>query len=220
MATSTGPRGGAAKLSRDFGRLAALGVILLIAGLVGLVHTAAVTLTSMALFGWLLLTGGVVGLLHAVQSRGTSFLWLGVVVAALDIAAGVVIVLKPDEAAVALAMFAALLFLTAGLFRLVGSVVVRGPQSGWTLLVGAFDLLLGILVLISWPSSSQYVIGTFFSLALLFDGLGLIATGFGGRRVVGMVSERIAEDGRDGDGGDGGDGGARGRGAGPAVPPD
>ena len=89
-------------------------------------------------------------------------------------------------------MFAALLFLTGGLFRLVGSLVVRGPQFGWTLVQGAFGLLLGILVLGTWPSSSQYVIGTFFSLSLLFDGLGLIATGYGGRRIVGMVSERLA----------------------------
>jgi uncharacterized membrane protein HdeD (DUF308 family) len=75
-------------------------------------------------------------------------------------------------------------------FRLAGSLVVRGPQFGWTLVQGAFDLLLGILVLASWPSSSKYVIGCFFSLALLFDGLGLVATGFGGRKVVGMVTER------------------------------
>ena len=47
-------------------------------------------------------------------------------------------------------------------------------------------------VLATWPSSSQYVIGTFFSLSLLFDGLGLIATGYGGRRIVGMVSDRLA----------------------------
>ena len=33
----------------------------------------------------------------------------------------------------ALTMFAALLFLTGGVFRLAGSVVVRGPQMGWTL---------------------------------------------------------------------------------------
>jgi hypothetical protein len=57
---------------------------------------------------------------------------------------------------------------------------------------GAFGLLLGVLVLATWPSSSQYVIGTFFSLSLLFDGLGLIATGYGGRRIVGMVSDRLA----------------------------
>lgn len=178
----------AGRLRREFGRLTALGVILVLAGLVGLVHTGVATLTTMLLFGWLLLLGGVIGVAHAVLSRGGNFFWLGVIVAALNLAAGVVVILRPDAAAAALTMFAALLFLTGGLFRLVGGLVVRGPQFGWTLLLGAFDLLLGILVLASWPSSSQYVIGCFISLALLFDGLGLIATGFGGRRIVGLVS--------------------------------
>ncbi|MYZ11388.1 HdeD family acid-resistance protein [Streptomyces sp. SID2999] len=184
----TGTRG-AKGLSRSFSWLAVLGVILVIAGIVGLVYTAAATLTSMILFGWLLLIGGIVGLLHAVQARGTSFFWLGVIVAALNIAAGIVVIRMPHAAADALTMFAALLFLAAGLFRLAGSLIVRGPQFGWTLLLGAFDLLLGILVLVSWPGSSQYVIGCFFSLALLFDGLGLIAAGYGGRRVVGMMGD-------------------------------
>src|SRR4051812_27490087 len=192
MAQSTKPQGEARKLRRGFSWLAALGVVLIVAGLVGLVYTGVATLTSMLLFGWLLLIGGGIGLLHSVQARGSNFFWLGVIVAALNIAAGVVVIRRPDAAAAALTMFAALLFLTAGLFRLVGSLVVRGPQFGWTLLLGAFDLLLGILVLGGWPSSSQYVIGTFFSLALLFDGLGLLATGYGGRRVVGMVSDRLA----------------------------
>ncbi|MBD0841256.1 MULTISPECIES: HdeD family acid-resistance protein [unclassified Streptomyces] len=195
MAKSTGPTGEAAKLHRGFGWLAALGMILVLAGLVGLVYTGVATLTSMILFGWLLLIGGTVGLLHAIQARGTSFFWLGVVVAALNIAAGVVIMRRPEAAAEALTMFAALLFLTGGVFRLVGSLVVRGPQFGWTLVQGAFGLLLGILVLASWPSSSKYVIGTFFALALLFDGLGLIATGFGGRRIVGMVTEAEQQEG-------------------------
>ncbi|MEV8022949.1 HdeD family acid-resistance protein [Streptomyces sp. NPDC086554] len=182
----------ARKLSRSLGLLALLGVILAVAGLVGLVYTGVATLTSMFLFGWLLLVGGCVGLLHAVQSSGTNFFWVGVVVAALNIAAGVVIIARPDVAAEALTMFAALLFLTGGVFRLVGSLVARGPQFGWTLVQGAFGLLLGILVLAEWPSSSQYVIGCFFSLALLFDGLGLLAAGVAGRRIVDMVAERPA----------------------------
>lgn len=186
---TTGDTQDARKLSRSLGMLALLGVILALAGIVGLVYTGVATLTSMLLFGWLLLIGGCVGLLHAVQSRGTNFFWLGVVVAALNLAAGVVIIRRPDVAAEALTMFAALLFLTGGVFRLVGSLVVRGPQFGWTLVQGAFGLLLGILVLADWPSSSQYVIGCFFSLALLFDGLGLLAAGLGGRRIVSMVAE-------------------------------
>ncbi|MFE5899426.1 HdeD family acid-resistance protein [Streptomyces sp. NPDC056488] len=170
------------KLNRGFGGLLVLG------GIVGLVYTGVATLTSMLLFGWLLLIGGAVGLLQAVQSRGTGFFWLAAVVAALNIAAGVVVIRHPEGSAEALTMFAALLFLTGGLFRLVGSVVVRGPQFGWTLFQGAFGLLLGLLVLFDWPHSSRYVLGVFFSLALLFDGLGLIAIGVGGRRIVSMVT--------------------------------
>lgn len=189
------------KLSRSFSGLALLGAVLVVAGIVGLVYTGVATLTSMLLFGWLLLVGGLVGLLHAVQSRGTNYFWLGVVVAALNLAAGVVVIRHPHGTAEALTMFAALLFLTGGVFRLVGSVVVRGPQFGWTLLQGAFGLLLGLLVLFDWPHSSLYVLGCFFSLALLFDGLGLIAIGVGGRRIVGLVSEQMApETDRDGPG--------------------
>ncbi|MFD5028289.1 HdeD family acid-resistance protein [Streptomyces sp. NPDC058373] len=186
------------RLNRGFGWLAFLGVVLLVAGAVGLVYAGLATLTSMLLFGWLLLIGGVVGLLHAVQSRGSHYFWLAAVVAALNIAAGVVILRSPDVAAEALTMFAALLFLTGGLFRLAGSLVVRGPQFGWTLLQGLFGLVLGALVLAEWPSSSQYVIGTFFSLSLLFDGLSLISTGMGGRGVVSDLADR-SEGGRSGE---------------------
>ncbi|MEU3604614.1 DUF308 domain-containing protein [Streptomyces sp. NPDC035033] len=178
------------RLGRSFGWLAALGVILVICGVVGLIYTGVATLTSMWLFGWLLLIGGLVGLLQAFQSRGTSYFWLAAVVAAVNLAAGCVVLRHPEGSAEALTMFAALLFLTGGVFRLVGSVVVRGPQFGWTLLQGAFGLLLGLLVLFDWPDSSRYVLGFFFSLALLFDGLGLIAIGVGGRRIVGLVTPK------------------------------
>lgn len=210
--------GEAERLNRGFGRLVALGVVLVLAGLVGLAYAGFATLTSMLLFGWLLLIGGAVGLLHAVQARGGSFFWLGVVVAALNIAAGVVVLREPRATAEALTLFAALLFLTGGVFRLVGSLVVRGPQFGWTLVQGAFGLLLGILVLAAWPSSSPYVIGTFFSLALLFDGLGLIATEYGGRRIVDLVSGRPAGE-RAGSGAGGGRDGTGGGRAGPDSPP-
>ncbi|MFJ3856070.1 HdeD family acid-resistance protein [Streptomyces sp. NPDC090085] len=177
------------KLKRSFGLLAGLGVLLVLAGLVGLVYTGLATLTSMFLFGWLLLIGGVVGLLQAVQSRRSNYFWLAVIVAAINIAAGFVILRRPEASAEALTMFAALLFLTGGLFRLVGALVVRGAHFGLALVQGAFGVLLGLLILSNWPGNSLYVIGAFFSLALLFDGLSLIVTGMGARRILGLVRE-------------------------------
>ncbi|MDJ0382641.1 DUF308 domain-containing protein [Streptomyces sp. G-G2] len=180
---------GKEKLTRSFGVLAFFGVILVLAGLVGLIYTGFATLTSMFLFGWLLLVGGLVGLLQAVQSRKSNYFWLAVIVAAINIAAGFVILRRPEASAEALTMFAALLFLTGGVFRLAGALVVRGANFLLTLVQGAFGVLLGVLVLWRWPGSSQYVIGTFFSLALLFDGLSLVALGLGARRILGLVRD-------------------------------
>ncbi|MFJ3876609.1 HdeD family acid-resistance protein [Streptomyces sp. NPDC090077] len=177
------------KLKRGFGLLAVLGVVLVLAGLVGLVYANVATLTSMFLFGWLLLIGGVVGLVQAVQSRGTGHFWLAVIVAAINLAAGFVVLRRPEATAEALTMFAALLFLTGGVFRLVGSLVVRGTNFGVSLVQGAFGILLGFLILSNWPGNSLYVIGIFFSLALLFDGLSLLALGLGARRILGLVSD-------------------------------
>ncbi|WP_051782481.1 MULTISPECIES: HdeD family acid-resistance protein [unclassified Streptomyces] len=177
------------KVRRSFALMTALGVILVLAGLVGLVYTGLATLTSMFLFGWLLLVGGVVGLLQAVQWRRSNYFWLAVVVAAINLAAGFVILRRPEASAEALTMFAALLFLTGGVFRLVGALVVRGANFGVAVVQGAFGILLGFLILSNWPGNSLYVIGTFFSLALLFDGLSLVAMGMGSRRILGLVRE-------------------------------
>jgi uncharacterized membrane protein HdeD (DUF308 family) len=186
------PKPPEARLSRTFGWVAALGVILIIGGIVGLLYVGFATLTTMILFGWLLLVGGIVGLFQAVQNRHSSFFWLALVVAALNIAAGIIVIRFPGVTAAALTMFAALLFLTGGIFRLFGGLVVRGPQMVWTIVQGAVGILLAVLVLAHWPDSSLYVIGTFVSLTLLFDGLGLISAGIGGRRIVSMVTEARA----------------------------
>ncbi|MEW2413209.1 HdeD family acid-resistance protein [Streptomyces sp. NPDC046866] len=192
---------GRKKLGRSYALLAVLGVILVAAGLVGLVYAGFATLTSMFLFGWLLLIGGVVGLVQAVQSRRSNYFWLAVIVAAINIAAGFVVLRRPGASAEALTMFAALLFLTGGVFRLVGALVVRGAHFGLALVQGAFGILLGVLILANWPGNSLYVIGTFFSLALLFDGLSLVALGMGARRILGAVSEDGSPAGEDTGGG-------------------
>lgn len=194
---SGGRSGGTAEreLVRGFGVLVVLGVVLVGAAVFGLLYTAFAAVTGVLLFGWLLLIGGVAGLVHAVLARRANYFWLGAAVGALNIAAGVVMIWRPDAAAEGLTLFAALLFLSAGTYRVVGGLAVRGPQFGWTLLLGVLDLIIGLLVLAEWPSDSLYTLGLFFSLALLFDGLGLISIGVGARRVIDMVGEaRKAEE--------------------------
>ncbi|MFJ6719202.1 MULTISPECIES: HdeD family acid-resistance protein [unclassified Streptomyces] len=185
----TEPRREKRKLSRSFGVPAFLGSLLVVAGLVGLVYTNVATLTSVFLFGRLLLAGGVIGLAQAVQARKSNDFWLVVIVAAVDIAAGFVILRRPEARAEALTLFAALLFLTGGVFRLAGALVARGSNFGPTLVQGAFGILPGLLIPAGRPGNSLYVIGAFFSLALLFDGPSLLAMGLAARRILRQVKE-------------------------------
>lgn len=194
MSSTTGSgarhrRAGAPKQSGfGFGVLVFLGLVLLAAGIVGLLYTAFATLTTMVLFAWLLLVGGIVGLVQALQSRREAgAFWLTLAVAAVNIAAGIVLLRRPDVAASALTLFVALLLLTAGLFRVVGGIASMSARMTWTVVVGVIDIVLGLLVLAEWPSNSRYVIGTFISLALLFDGLSMVSLGITGRRIVDMV---------------------------------
>ncbi len=193
-AGAAGPEAAAGKGGFGFGFLVFLGVILVAAGIVGLVYVGVATITTMVLFAWLLLVGGIVGLFQAIQSRKEAgAFWLSVAVAALNISAGVVLLRRPEVAAAALTLFVAFLLLTAGLFRVVGGIASMSARMTWTIVVGVIDLGLGILVLAEWPSSSRYAIGGFVSLALLFDGLSMISLGIAGRRIVGMVRAADAE---------------------------
>lgn len=193
-AGAAGPEAARGQGGFGFGFLVFLGLILVVCGIIGLLYVGFATLTTMILFAWLLLVGGVVGLFQAIQSRKEAgAFWLTVAVAALNIAAGIVLMRRPDVAAAALTLFVALLLLTAGLFRVVGGIASMSARMTWTIVVGVIDLGLGLLVLAEWPSSSRYVIGTFVSLALLFDGLCMMSLGIAGRRIVGMVRAADAQ---------------------------
>ncbi|WP_078899095.1 transposase [Streptomyces sp. KE1] len=85
----------------------------------------------------------------------------------------------------------------AAFSRPVGSMAVRGPGSAGPCSGGPLRPRLGVPVLADWPSSSQCVVGTFFSLlSPLFDGLSLISSGTGGRGVVSDLAERERGTGR------------------------
>ncbi|NYI07358.1 DUF308 domain-containing protein [Allostreptomyces psammosilenae] len=165
--------------------LVVLGVVAVLAGFVGILWAGFAGLASMALFGWLLLIGGAVGLVQALSSRRGEGFWPALVVAALNIAAGVVVLRHPTVVAEGLLMLAALLFLAGGLFRIGGAFTTHGRTMVWLLLLGLFDLLLGLLVLAEWPNRALATIGTFLSLAVLVDGLALIGLGLGMRRILG-----------------------------------
>ena len=53
---------------------------------------------------------------------------------------------------------------------------------GWMTFNGVTSMLLALLFLIGWPSTSLWLVGLYVGIALLFDGLTLLAIGWALRK--------------------------------------
>lgn len=165
-------------LSKYWGWIFFIGIILVIIGAIAIATPFVATITSVVVFGWLLIFSGIIQLLYSFFGRHTNSLFMQSFVALLTILIGILMVSNPTVTAMALTLLLAVFFLTAGIFKIYGAVVWRFPQWGWTLVSGILSFILGILILVHWPSSALWVIGLFIGIDLIFTGWSLMAGSF------------------------------------------
>jgi uncharacterized membrane protein HdeD (DUF308 family) len=72
-----------------------------------------------------------------------------------------------------------------GVFRLTFAAALQAPRWGWGWLNGALSLGIGILIIMSWPVSSLYIIGLFIGIDLIFTGWTYIMYGMSaGKKMI------------------------------------
>jgi uncharacterized membrane protein HdeD (DUF308 family) len=166
----------------------ALGLLLVVGGVIGLIYVVLATITSAILFAWLLMVAGGLALVDAWQRRGKDGFWASALTGVLNLAAGVIILWKPAESLLALTMLVAVFLLVGGLFRLLIGVAVGLPGSGWLVLHGVVDVLLAVLIIANMPEASFYVLGVLLSVSLLVDGSALVMLGSVAHRGLGRIA--------------------------------
>jgi uncharacterized membrane protein HdeD (DUF308 family) len=147
---------------------AALGVFLTVYPLV----TAKITT---ALLGWALIFVGITQLVFALHSQKTGGVFLKLVAAALFAVTGAGLAFAPMESVEALTgLLGTLLLVQAGLAT-VAAFQIR-PLAGWawSLIDGGASFLLGTLIMLKWPSSSVWAIGTLVGVSVLMSGIARI----------------------------------------------
>ena len=171
-------------IRRNTGWFIALGVLLIVLGVIAVGAATTATLFSVMFFGWLLIFGGILEAVHALWVRPWSGLLLELLVGILNVIVGFMIVTNPAASAAALTLLLAAFFIISGIFRLVINARDQLPGSGWSIVSGAVNILLGILIWLHWPASAFWVIGLFIGIDLLFTGWWFIMLGAGARRVA------------------------------------
>jgi uncharacterized membrane protein HdeD (DUF308 family) len=88
----------------------------------------------------------------------------------LYLVTGLVFFRHPASAVAAVTLLLACALMVGGLFRIIGSLMYRFPQWGWTLVGGIIDLALGIYIYGLWPLDSFLILGLFVGIDLIFTG--------------------------------------------------
>jgi uncharacterized membrane protein HdeD (DUF308 family) len=159
-----------------------LGILLMILGALALAASALMTLGTMVFFGFLLLIGGVIQLIHAFKARGWGGLFLLLLTGILGVVTGGLMVRHPGAAALSLTLLLASFFMVGGLFRVVGSLLLRFPNWGWACLSGVIAFLLGVMLVMEWPASGLWFIGIYIGITLIFEGWGWVMVALAARR--------------------------------------
>jgi len=133
---------------------------------------------SVVAFGVLLGLSGLIELIGGARERGNQYRGVLMGSGLFALAAGAVMVARPFAGLVALTLLLAMFFFAAGLFPLVAGLLERGPGWAWEVAFGAISTLLGVLVLVGWPVSSLWLIGTLVGIEIAVRGATLMASAY------------------------------------------
>jgi uncharacterized membrane protein HdeD (DUF308 family) len=169
-------------LHRAWGWFVALGVALVILGVVCILGEIETTLITVIVLGWFLLISGVIALVHAFRTRTWTGFFLYLLSAVLRVVTGYLLIRYPLIGALTLTLLLATLFIVGGVFRAVGAASLRFPQWGWTAVSGIIGIVLGVMLLSQLPASSLWFLGLAVGIDLVFEGSALMALGAALRR--------------------------------------
>ena len=174
---------GAGELKRSWGWYLALGIALIVLGMIALGSALVMTIASVFFFGWILIVAGVMEVIHAFWHKRWGGFFLDLLTGVLYVVVGWMMVTNPKESALLLTLIIAMFLLFEGVFRIVAALTARYPHSGWVLFNGVISLLLGFSIWQRWPYSGLWVIGLFVGIEMLFNGWSLVMLSFASRNL-------------------------------------
>ena len=96
--------------------------------------------------------------------------------ALLYIGGSIFILIDPIDSEVSLTLFAGILLLVEGVMELASGASASGPAGGLSLVDGIVTSLIGVLLVLEWPSDSLWALGTLFGVALFTSALKLFSS--------------------------------------------
>jgi uncharacterized membrane protein HdeD (DUF308 family) len=146
------------------------GINWVLLGTLALIFSTVSTLVSVVLLGIFMLYMGSFEIVSSFKITKLSSFLLHIFVGVLYYFSGFYLIIHPSISAINLTLMFAILFVVAGLLRIIFSFTKNIPHKGWLLFNGILTTILGILIWQQWPYSGLWVIGTFVGIEAIFTG--------------------------------------------------
>ncbi|HEX5927856.1 MAG TPA: DUF308 domain-containing protein [Solirubrobacterales bacterium] len=171
-----------AGLARAWKGLMAVGVLAILVGCVAILVPAVASVGTAIFIGWILLFAGAFLIAAAFSAVSVGSLLLRLLWAALTVIVGLWLIIEPHNGTLTLTLVLGLYFLFMGVTRTTVAFLNRGqPNAGLLGLSGIAGLLIGILILVEFPSSADWAIGLLVGIDLIFAGWTLTSVALVGR---------------------------------------
>ena len=153
----------------------ALGIIMILLGLLAIALPFATTLAVAILLGWIILIAGIVQIVNAFKSSGALGLLLELLLGILHIFVGIMLLRNLLAGVITLTFVVGILIFINGAFRVIQAFQLR-PAANWgvVLLSGIISIILGILIWSQWPFNAPWLLGLLVGISLCFNGVIII----------------------------------------------
>jgi uncharacterized membrane protein HdeD (DUF308 family) len=147
-------------------------VLMILAGVAAIAVPFAAGIGIATAVAWLIIVGGVLHLAHSFSSRGIGAVAWHVLIGVIYIAGGGYLALHPALNLVSLTIFVAVLFLIEAGMLLGAFFTFRRWRGAWWFLADAvLTLALAVFILITFPFSAAWAIGTLVGINLIISGV-------------------------------------------------
>lgn len=165
-------RVGSKDIQSYWGWFLAWGVGLAVLGTFAITASTLTTIVTVIMLGLLIFISGIVIAIDTFAfwwGKWRGFL-LHFLISALYLVVGYMLLHNPSDAAESITLLLGIFYVVIGVTRITSSLSVKLPRWSWVFFNGLVSLILGILILASWPASSLFVIGLFIGIDLLVGG--------------------------------------------------
>jgi len=183
---STPTIGGVIKQSAGWG--IAMSVLMIVAGILAIAVPPAAGIAVAIIVAWVLTLSGAFHFVFAWYMRTTGgFVWelaLGLIYLAL----GLYLLIRPVTALVSLTLLLVLYLFAKGILELILAIRLRPlPGIKWFFLDGTLTLILGVLITVGWPESSEWAIGLLIGISILLAGISRLSLSIAVRRATDVL---------------------------------